>query len=74
MPISTSHFHFVVWAAVGRTENGYTDVTYVDVIADTEAQAVSQCPRGHSLILTNQESLAVRMLRGLCLNALAGIL
>ena len=57
MPISTSHFHFVVWAAVGRTENGYTDVTYVDVIADTEAQAVSQCPRGHSLILTMAQDI-----------------
>jgi len=42
------HFHFVIWAALGRTENGYTDVTYVDVIADTEAQAVERaraiCP------------------------------
>ena len=33
-----THLHFIVWAAENQTPNGYSGVTYVDVI-ETDAKA-----------------------------------
>ncbi len=35
-----NHYHFIVWAAEGKTEQGYSGVTYVDVICETVNEAI----------------------------------
>jgi len=44
-----SHFHFIVWAALEKSENNYSGVTYLDVIAenidDALARAKRLCPK-----------------------------
>ena len=43
-----THLHFIVWAAMGQSGNSYTEVTYLDLIANDIDQAVSRamevCP------------------------------
>ena len=40
-----NHIHFIVWAAQGRVEHNYSDVTYVDVIADDITEAVAKATK-----------------------------
>ena len=37
-----THFHFIVWAALGRTDNGFTDVTYLDLLATSADEAIAR--------------------------------
>ena len=45
-----THYHFIVWAAEGRTNEGYSGVTYIDLTAETPdletiiARARAICP------------------------------
>lgn len=39
---SGKHFHVVIWAADGKTETGYSNVTYVEVIAKTVSEAIER--------------------------------
>jgi len=36
------HLHFIVWAAMGKTDQGYTESTEVDVIAPSEKDALTR--------------------------------
>ena len=42
------HLHVVIWAAEGKTDQGYSGVTYIDLIAkdveDAKKQAVHLVP------------------------------
>lgn len=39
------HYHVVVWAADGKTAEGYSGVTYVDIIVDSVDEAVPRAQR-----------------------------
>ncbi len=40
-----THLHWIIWAAEGQSQGGYTGVTYVDVIAASEGEAKEKAQR-----------------------------
>ena len=34
------HLHVIVWAAEGKTDSGYSGVTYIDLLADSIEMAL----------------------------------
>ena len=36
------HFHIIIWAAEGKSETGYSGVTYVDLIVDSVNEALDR--------------------------------
>ena len=39
------HFHFILWAAMGKNDNGFTESTEVDVIAPDEKTAIQKAKK-----------------------------
>ena len=37
-----THLHWIVWAAEIKTENGYSEVTYIDVVAANKDEALTK--------------------------------
>jgi len=40
-----NHYHVIVWAAMDRVEGQFSQVTYVDVIAESVDEAVEKAKR-----------------------------
>ena len=44
----TNHFHFIVWAAMDRVTDKFSEVTYIDVVSDSmdhaQKKAQELCP------------------------------
>jgi hypothetical protein len=39
------HIHWVIWAANGKTDSGFSEVTYIDVVADDSDSALDKAKK-----------------------------